>query len=72
MSKQFDRIIHNRLVNEGKPSVGRPRVLVSEVFDHMTSGKSQQELIEKHPGLEGEDIKQAMEYSVFLLGGLKR
>ncbi|MBZ0257125.1 DUF433 domain-containing protein [bacterium] len=68
MGKQFDRIIFNPRINQGKPTVGRPQVLVSEIFERVAMGKKPEEIMLEYPGLEREDVKQAMQYSAYLLG----
>ncbi|MDP8245728.1 MAG: DUF433 domain-containing protein [Candidatus Hinthialibacter antarcticus] len=68
MAKQFDRIIFNPRINSGKPTVGRPHILVSEIFEQVAKGKKPEELMRQYPGLERDDVKQAMQYSAYLLG----
>ena len=68
MSKQFDRIIFNPKINSGKPSVGRAQMLVSDIFEQMAMGKTPDVIVRENPGLEKEDVKQAMQYSAYLLG----
>ncbi len=68
MLKQFDRILFDPKINDGKPTVGRPQVLVSEIFEHVAMGKKPDEIVKEYPGLEIEDVKQAMQYSAYLLG----
>lgn len=68
MTKQFDRIIFSPKINKGKPTVGRAKVLVSEIFELIALGKKPEDIMQQYPGLDREDIKQAMQYSAYLLG----
>ncbi|MBI1389216.1 MAG: DUF433 domain-containing protein [bacterium] len=66
--KRFDRIRMDPRVNKGKPMIRQTGVPVATVFDLVTSGTPIATILQDNPTLEEEDIKQTMEYMLFITG----
>lgn len=49
----------------GKPTIRGMRFPVSDVLELLSSGLSENEILEQHPFLEKEDIKAALLYASF-------
>jgi len=49
----------------GKPTIRGMRFPVSDVLELLSSGLSENEILEQHPLLESEDIKAALLYASF-------
>ena len=60
-----DRITFNPNVMGGKPCVRGMRVTVGMIVGLMASGYSSKEIIELHPYLEEEDIRQSLAYAAW-------
>lgn len=51
----------------GRPTIRGMRFPVSDVLELLSSGLSENEILEQHPILEKEDIKAALLYAAFKL-----
>ncbi|RYE23796.1 MAG: DUF433 domain-containing protein [Sphingobacteriaceae bacterium] len=49
----------------GKPTIRGMRFTVSDILELLSSGLSENEILEQHPILEKEDIKAALLYASF-------
>jgi len=59
----FDRITLNPEILRGKPTIKGTRISVELILEWLGSGASRDEIIEKHPQLTIEDVRQATEYA---------
>jgi len=62
-----DRINIDPKVLSGKPVFKGTRIPISIVLKMLRDGATFQKIIEEHPRLTQEDIKAALDYSVFLV-----
>ena len=60
---QLDRITINPEVCLGQPTVRGIRITVAFIVKMVNNGHSVAEILEWHPFLEEEDIRQAVEYA---------
>ena len=63
---EFDRITFDPNMMGGKACIRGMRVTVSLILNLVANGMSTEEIIEKYPYLEQEDIRQALQYAAWL------
>jgi len=61
----FDRITLDPQMMGGKPCIRGLRVTVGMIVGLIAGGKSAEEILEAHPYLESEDLKQALWYAAW-------
>ena len=66
-----DRITINSKILSGKPVFKGTRIPVSLVMKMLRDGATFQKIIEEYPRLSEEDIKVALDYSVFIIDHLE-
>jgi uncharacterized protein (DUF433 family) len=64
--KHFDRITIDPKICLGQPTIRRMRITVSTILKRIAYGMTSQELLGVYPGLEEEDIVQALHYAALL------
>jgi len=62
----FDRITFDMNVMGGRACIRGMRITVSILVGQIAHGAAVEEILEDYPGLEPEDIKQALEYAAWL------
>ena len=62
----FDRITFDPAILGGRTCVRGMRIPVSVIVGQIAHGASFQEILEGYPGLEEEDIQQAVGYAAWL------
>jgi len=62
----ISRITLNPAICHGKPTVRNKRYTVDLILDLLTSGMTEQEILEDYPTLEREDILACLAYAVRL------
>jgi uncharacterized protein (DUF433 family) len=62
----FDRITINPEVCLGQPTIRGMRITVSFVLKMLAAGRTGPEIIQDYPFLEGEDIRQVLQYAAWL------
>lgn len=62
----LDRITFDKEVMGGKACIRGMRITVSLVVNLVANGMSPDEIRAEYPGLEAEDIRQALQYAAFL------
>jgi uncharacterized protein (DUF433 family) len=62
----FDRITFDPNVMAGRACIRDTRVLVSLLINLVADGMDRAEIIESHPYIEDEDIRQALQYAASL------
>lgn len=65
--KNFERITHDPAVMGGKPCVRGLRVTVGMLVSHIAAGYTPDQIIEKYPYVEKEDIQQSLAYAAWRL-----
>jgi uncharacterized protein (DUF433 family) len=63
---EFDRITFDPEVMGGRACIRGMRIPVSVVVGQVAHGASVEEILQGHPDLEPEDIRQALEYAARL------
>lgn len=66
---RFDRITQNADQMNGQPCVRGMRITVRRVLEAVALYPNREELRNEYPGLEDEDIRQALEYAATYLEG---
>ena len=61
--KLLERITLNSKILNGQPMIRGSQVLVEQVLGLLAMGETPQSIIEKHPGLEQEDIQACLVYA---------
>ncbi len=64
---QFDRIVSNPTVVNGQPCIRGTRLTVKRVVSAVATYPDRQELFREYPGLEEEDVRQALFYAAAML-----
>jgi len=62
----FDRITFDPQILGGRACVRGMRITVSHVVNLVANGMTVPEILEEHPDLEAEDIRQALQYAACL------
>ncbi len=62
MKTSLDRIVVNKAINNGQPTIRNKTVSVAAVISLMYSGISNREITAVFPELEDEDFRQVIEY----------
>ena len=62
----FDRITFDPQIMGGKACIRGMRVTVSHIVNLVANGMTVPEILEDHPDLEAEDVRQALRYAAFL------
>ena len=62
----FDRITFDATVMRGRACIRGMRVTVSLVVNLVASGMTTDEILAAYPYLEGEDVRQALQYVAWL------
>lgn len=62
----FDRITFDPQIMGGRACIRGMRIPVSVIVAQIAHGATCDEILEGYPDLEGEDIKQAIEYAAWL------
>jgi uncharacterized protein (DUF433 family) len=59
----FDRIIHDPSVLSGRATLRGLRISVAHIVKLIAAGMTPAQIIDEHPDLEEEDIRQALAYA---------
>ena len=70
MIKYPDRIIIDPKILSGKPVFKGTRIPISIVLEMLRDGSSFQKILEEYPKLTEDDIKAALDYSVYIINHL--
>ena len=62
----FDRITFDARIMGGRACIRGMRIPVSVIVGQIAHGASVEEILEGHPDLEREDVRQAVEYAAWL------
>ena len=65
--EKLDRITINPDVCLGQPTIRGMRITVSVILKMLASGKTIQDVLEAYPGLEFEDVQQAIKYAAWVV-----
>lgn len=63
---QFNRITFDPNVMGGRACIRGMRITVSLVLNLISNGMTTAQIIEEHPDLEEEDIRQSLQYAAWL------
>jgi uncharacterized protein (DUF433 family) len=66
MENLLDRITLNPEICHGRPSIRNKRYTVELILDLLTSGMTEQEILNDYPALEKEDILACLAYAAKL------
>ena len=61
----FDRITFDPNILGGKACIRDMRISVSLIVNLVANGMSVEEILDEYPGLEAEDIQQALHYAAW-------
>ena len=61
------RITTNPEVCHGKPTIRGSRIMVKTILELLSSGMTNQEILEDYPKLEGEDIRACLAFATRLV-----
>ena len=61
--KLLDRITINPEICNGRPTIRNTRYTVDLILDLLSSGMSENEIIEDYPAIESEDIKACLAFA---------
>lgn len=67
MENLIDRITLNPEICHGKPTIRNKRYTVDLILDLLTSGMTEEEILEDYPALEKEDILACLAYATKLV-----
>ena len=67
---KLDRITMDPEVMGGQPCIRGLRMPVSLIIKLIASGRTKNEILEDYPELEGEDIKQSLEYAAWTVSDM--
>jgi uncharacterized protein (DUF433 family) len=62
----LDRITYHPDVMKGRACIRGMPVTVSLIVNLVATGMSTEEIIDAHPDLEGDDVRQALQYAAWL------
>ncbi|HEX2906728.1 MAG TPA: DUF433 domain-containing protein [Phototrophicaceae bacterium] len=62
--RQFDRITFDVTINSGQASIRDTGITVSEIVQKLVHEKTTAEVLAEYPGLEAEDVEEALAYAV--------
>mgnify|MGYP006305182627 CR=1 FL=1 len=62
----LDRITFDPQILGGRACIRGMRITVSHVVNLVANGMTTSEIVEDHPDLEAEDVRQALQYAAFL------
>lgn len=62
----FDRITFDSKIMGGRACIRGMRVTVAHVVNLVANGMTPEQILEDHPDLELDDIRQALQYAAFL------
>ena len=65
-TKRFDRITFEKEIMGGRACIRGLRITVALIVNQVAHGASVSELLEQYPGLEPQDIQEALEYAAWL------
>lgn len=65
----INRIIFDKQVLCGKPTIRGVRISVEMILELLAKGSTEEEILEDFPELEKEDIRAALHYAASLLAG---
>jgi uncharacterized protein (DUF433 family) len=65
MMETLDRITFNPAVMGGKPCIRGLRITVGAIVGLLSTGKTNQDILENYPALETADIEQALGYAAW-------
>jgi uncharacterized protein (DUF433 family) len=60
--RSFLRVIRNKEIMHGQPTIKGTRIPVSLIFDYLADGYSIKGILEQFPHLTPEDINEALRY----------
>lgn len=58
-----DRITIDENICSGKPTIRGKRITVQTIFEFLSAGETQEEIIKQYPSLEPEDIKACLRFA---------
>ena len=61
------RITIDPSVCNGKPTIRGKRITVQTILEFLGAGESEEEILNKYPGLEPEDIKACLQFAAGLM-----
>jgi uncharacterized protein (DUF433 family) len=67
MTVAFDRIEINPKILGGKPIIKNTRIPIYIILQMLKDGATFKKIIEEYPQLTEEDIRAALEYSIYIL-----
>jgi uncharacterized protein (DUF433 family) len=62
----FERITFDPKIMVGRACIRGMRITVSLVVNLVANGMTKEEILEEYPDLEGDDIRQALQYAASL------
>jgi uncharacterized protein (DUF433 family) len=63
MSDLLERVVIDPEIRSGKPSIRGTRIAVSDIFEYLAGGMSQEELLADFPDLSAEDVRAALAFA---------
>jgi uncharacterized protein (DUF433 family) len=67
MDKLLKRITVDEKVCNGKPTIRGKRITVQTIFEFLSAGNTNEEILRQYPSLEPEDINACMKFAAFLM-----
>lgn len=58
-----DRILVDENICNGKPTIRGKRITVQTIFEFLSAGETQEEILKQYPSLEPEDIKACLRFA---------
>jgi len=63
----FERVVVDPQVCNGKPCIRGTRIMVKNILGLVAGGYDLARILKTYPELEGEDIRQALDYAAFVV-----
>jgi len=63
-----DRIVIDKNICNGKPTIRNSRITVQSVLDYLSAGETNEEILKQFPKLEEKDIQACLKFAANLMG----
>lgn len=63
MAELLDRIVFDPAIRSGKPVIRGTRITVSDIFEYLAGGMTEEEILADLPDLSAEDVRAALAFA---------
>ncbi|MQA91372.1 MAG: DUF433 domain-containing protein [Gemmatimonas sp.] len=63
MAELLDRIVFDPAIRSGKPVIRGTRITVSDIFEYLAGGMTEEEILADFPDLSAEDVRAALAFA---------